>query len=111
MTALSASISMNARPDSRGDFAAAVGHPIPAKTSGAISTFFQTLFSFGLLPLLLWPTRWSEFLDSERQDFLDLIAWWRWRVMPDDAAQLDKIARGFRPRPILMVLPLACGGI
>jgi len=51
-----------------------------------------------------------RFSDSERQDLLDLAAWWRRRVAPSDAAQLEEITRKLRPRPILIVLPWLAAG-
>jgi hypothetical protein len=87
-----------------------LAHPAPVSASGPLVTLFQCAISFGLLPLLLWPTRWAEFLDTERHDLLGLAAGWRQRVDAPDAARLDIITRRLKPRPILMVLPwLAVG--
>lgn len=115
VTAISTPIPMTARPhrnDATDDVVDRLSHPAPppSEPAGPFVTLFQCLISFGLLPLLLWPMRWAEFLDAERHDLLDLSAWWRSRVDATDAAKLDKITRRFRPRPILMVLPwLAVG--
>jgi hypothetical protein len=115
VTAISSPIPITARPHrvaAEDDVVDRLSHPVPpsSEAAGPFVTVFQCLISFGLLPLLLWPTRWAEFLDSERQDLLDLAAWWRSRVDGADAAKLDKITARFRPRPILMVLPwLAVG--
>jgi hypothetical protein len=114
VTALNSPISATPRPRERGgrvdDFVDRLSHPAPIESTGPFVALFQCLISFGLLPLLLWPTRWAEFLDAERPDLQDLIAWWRRRASPADAAQLDKLSRRLRPRPFLMVLPwLAVG--
>jgi hypothetical protein len=87
------------------DFVDRLSRPTPAKSTGPFFTAVLSLISLGLLPLVIWPTRWAEFLDEERHDLLELIQWWRRRVDPTDAARLDKIARKLRPRPMLIVLP------
>jgi hypothetical protein len=114
VTALNSPIPISPRPQQRGnrvdDFIDRLSHPAPVQSTGAFIALFQCLISFGLLPLLLWPARWAEFLDAERPDLQDLIAWWRRRAPPANAAQLDKFSRRLRPRPFLMVLPwLAVG--
>jgi hypothetical protein len=109
VTALNTPIPIPARSQMRGspvdDFVDRLSHPVPVSSANAIVAALQCVVSFGLLPLILWPTRWADFLESERQDLLDLTAWWRRRVAPADAAQLDNLARRFKPRPMLMVLP------
>ena len=92
------------------DFVDRLSHPAPGRSSGAIMAALQCVISFGLLPLIIWPARWAEFVESERHDLLDLAMWWRRRVSPADAAQLDRITRKLRPRPILMVLPWLAAG-
>jgi hypothetical protein len=83
---------------------------LPASTAGPFVAAFVALISFGLLPLFIWPTRWAGYVDVERADLLDLISRWRSRVAPSDARKLDRIARQFRPRPMLMVLPWLVSG-
>jgi hypothetical protein len=92
------------------DFVERLSHPSPGHASGPIISLVQCVLTFGLLPLLLWPTRWAEFLESERRDLIDLAAWYRRRVDATDAIRLDRIVKRLRPRPLLMVLPwLAVG--
>jgi hypothetical protein len=109
MTALNSPIPLNPIPQHRGgpvdDFVDRLSHASPGRATGPVIAFLQSLFTAGLLPLVIWPTRWAEFLESERHDLLDLAGWWRRRVDSNDAARLDKIVRRLRPRPILMVLP------
>jgi hypothetical protein len=86
-------------------FVQRLSHPVRSESTGAPRALFQTLISLGLLPLLIWPARWAAYLDSERADLLDLASYWRRRVEGKPAVQLDKIVRGLRRRPMLMVLP------
>ncbi len=109
MTTLNPPIPLEPMPAPRGqpvdDFVHRLSHPRPGHASGAFVTLIQTLLSFGMLPLVLWPMRWAEFTEGERHDLIDLAGWWRRRVDADDAAKLDKIVKRLHPRPILMVLP------
>ena len=79
--------------------------PAPAKAPGPFIALFQTIISFGLLPLVLWPMRWVTLVDVDRAGLLNLIARWRSRIDPNDGRQLDRLARRLRPRPMLMLLP------
>jgi hypothetical protein len=114
MTAINSPIPLQPAAQRRGypvdDFVDRLSRPSPGHASGAMVSLLQALISFGMLPLLLWPTRWAEFLESERHDLIDLAAWYRRRVDADEALRLDKIVKRLRPRPLLMVLPwLAVG--
>ncbi len=109
MTAVESPISV---PQSRpvDNFVDRLSHPVRAESAGAFVTLIQTLLTLGLLPLVLLPARWAGYLESERADLLDLASWWRRRVEGKPAAELDRIVRGLRRRPMLMVLPwLAVG--
>jgi len=114
VTTIQAPISLQSAPDQRGrpvdDFVARLSNPMPGQANGAMITLLECLVSFGLIPLLLWPTRWADYLETERHDLLDLAAWWHQRVDAANAAKLERIARRFRPRPLLMVLPWLAAG-
>ena len=110
MTAIDSPIPLSPMPQShRGapvdDFVARLSHPPAGKSTNALTMLAQCLLSFGLLPLLINPTRWAEFVDTERHDLVDLAGWWRRRVDAAEARKLDKIVSRLRPRPFLMVLP------
>jgi hypothetical protein len=92
------------------DFVDHLSHPAAEQSTSPIGAAFQCLISFGLLPLILWPARWAEFVDSERKDLLELTAWWRRRVSSRDADRLDTISRRLKPRPILLVIPWLVAG-
>jgi len=114
VTALNSPIPISPLPQQRGGpvdgFVDRLSHPTPFHASGAAATLVQCLLSFGMLPLVLSPVRWAEFLDAERHDLFDLTAWWHQRIDAGESAGLEKIVGRFRPRPILMVLPwLAVG--
>ena len=114
MTAINTPIPLQPLAQRRGspvdDFVDRLSHPSLGHASGALVSLVQCLITFGLLPLLLWPTRWAEFLETERHDLIDLAGWYRRRVDADEARRLDKIVKRLRPRPLLMVLPwLAVG--
>ena len=83
----------------------------PRTSAGPLLTLITAILTLGLLPLILWPMRWAEFVQSERRDLLDLANWWRRRVTGKYASDLDQIVGRFKRRPMLMVLPwLAAGG-
>jgi hypothetical protein len=73
-------------------------------TTGPFWATIQCIFTLGLWPLLVWPTRWSTFVEGERQELLHLANAWRRRVVGREAEQLDSIARRLRPKPMLLVL-------
>ncbi len=87
-----------------------LSHPAATAASGPIAVLFQTVLTLGLLPLVLWPARWADFLQGERRDLLGLISGWRRRVDARHAGELDKIVGRLRPRPMLMVLPWLAAG-
>jgi hypothetical protein len=88
------------------DFLDRLSHPktAPARASGPIFAAIRAVVSLGILPLFFMPAYWNETVDRERLDFRDLIGWWRRRVAPADAAELDRISLRLRPKPIFTVL-------
>ena len=45
-------------------------------------SFLAAFFTIGLAPLIIWPARWSEVIEEERNDLVALAAWWRRRASP-----------------------------
>lgn len=68
-------------------------------------SFIAALFTLGLLPLVLWPGRWSEIIENERDDFVALAAWWRGRAAPLEARRMDDALQRLQPWPLLMSVP------
>jgi hypothetical protein len=72
---------------------------------GPISSFFASLFTLGLFPLLSWPRRWSEVMDAEQQDLVALAAWWRRRASPVEGGRLALAVERLQPATGLMAIP------
>ncbi len=87
------------------DLVGRLSRPASMPLPGPFVALLQSIISFGLLPLFLWPMRWAAMVDAESVDLLELIARWRSRAEPKEAKKLDRLSRRFRPRPMLMVLP------
>ena len=82
-----------------------LGQPPLGGTSTPFVAALVAALSWGLLPILVWPLRWSTLLERERPYYRDLAQWWRRRVAPADAKPLDEVLAALRPRPMLVVLP------
>ncbi len=81
------------------------GRPSLGVGSTPASAAVLAVITFGLLPAVLWPCRWVGLLERERPFYRDLTTWWRRRVAPGDAVELDDVLARLRPRPLWVVLP------
>jgi len=73
---------------------------------GPISSLFLSLCSFGLLPLLVWPRRWNQVIEIEREQMISLAGYWRRRASVQQAQLLDRQVERLRPQSILSVVPV-----
>ncbi len=99
-------------PDRPDNLSAAVLHslsrPIAGHVySGAISGFFCAAITFGLLPLISWPKKFSRFVIAEQQQFWHFVEWLRIRTGDEDAARLRDSVRQTGAPPTLSIVPIA----
>jgi hypothetical protein len=78
--------------------------PSRVPAAGPIWAALQCVLTLGLLPLLLWPTRWLTFAEGERRQLLDIANGWRRHVVGRKADELDTIVFRLRPKPMLLVM-------
>ena len=76
------------------------------KPWGVVKSFVLGGLSFGLLPLLIWPRRFRDFVIVEQQQLWHLAEWMRVRTGRPEAVELrDVWAKKLEPRHALWVLP------
>jgi hypothetical protein len=78
----------------------------PARAWGPWPSFFLSICSFGLLPLLVWPRRWNAFAELERQQMISLAGWWRRRASPMQAQSLDAAISQLGPQSMFTIVPV-----
>jgi hypothetical protein len=71
---------------------------------GPFGSFLAAFFTIGLAPLIIWPARWSEVIEEERNDLVALAAWWRRRATPRDAQRMDAALERLNPWPLLLTV-------
>jgi hypothetical protein len=82
------------------------GRPISWRASwGLIGTLVLAALTFGIAPLLVWPSRLRELIAAERDRYLQLAAWMR-TVSGERSQRLAHAAERIRPQPVLAVLPV-----
>jgi hypothetical protein len=108
-------VSPTVAPGASDDYAAVLarrlGHQPPGgRAWGLFTTVILGLFSFGILPLLIWPSRFRDYVAAESRDLQELAEWARLRgrrpaaIGPLLASAEDAT---FRPLPWVACLLLA----
>jgi hypothetical protein len=102
----------SARPD---HLSAAVLHSLSRRTLGLawgpLKTVLLGGITFGILPLIVWPKKFSRFVVFERQQLWHLVEWLRIRTGQDEAAILRDSVRRTGAGPTIWIVPLILLGI
>jgi hypothetical protein len=78
----------------------------PERMWGAVGSFFVSIFTFGLLPLFVWPRRWNVFVQRESNQMISVAEWWRRRAAPEQVGALDACLGKMGPQPFFTIVPM-----
>jgi hypothetical protein len=102
----------DARPD---DLPAAVLHslsrPVYRLAWGPLKTVILGGLSFGILPLISWPRKFSRYVLGEQRQLWHLAEWLRIRTGDEDAAAIRDSVRQAGVMPTLWIVPLIMLGV